>query len=1048
MNREEIARHWLQAEHQLPIGNLLFRLLDGEGGHLYRALDEAAKQSEPLLLHLRACQAFADLPFELLALDSNFLLPARIHLIRRVSDWGEQKALTPEDRPLKLLFMACSALDVKPELAFEKEEETIFQVTKNLAIDMEVEDSGSLEGLQEKLEREAYDVVHLSGHADIDKNGDPFFVMEDETGYHRNVTSNKLWQEALNENPPRLLFLSGCRTGQTPEGLAASSFAQQLVQRHQLPAVLGWGRSVADDQATRAEQIIYHELSRGKDLLSAVMRARQELLQAFQSRIHQAWTMLRLYSGGMPFSPLVKPGQPIRPKARSLSHTFLHNSQVKILTEGFVGRRRQLQQSLRALKHDPTKVGLLLHGAGGLGKSCLAGKICERLTDHTLIIVHGRLDAVTLAEALDYGFTAAQDKNGEAILNEKKELPEKLKDLCATSFKDKNYLILLDDFEQNIQGAIEGNPGDLANEAVPLLHALLHYLPLCGKQSQLLITSRYPFSVTFQSRDLADERLEPISLTSFRYAELEKKAQELPHIYRYPDPAVSAQLLLAGHGNPRLMEAIDTLVGDMPQAEIPQLLTAVQHKQEEFIQQHVIHQLLERAGAEVERFLCWFSVFRLPVQLAGARLIGERAELGDRQRLLTRAINLTLAEYDRARDCYAVSPMLETCGRLAEEAAFAYYEGVCVERDKIDPVLTEEWIYHALNCGREDVAVYQAGDLVKYLRQNLAYLESKRIGEWVLAEKKQPLNTADDAFLLNSLGFAIDDMGEHRQAIKYYEQSLKICKKVYGKKHAEVAVRLNNLGLAWKALGETSKAIGFYEKALTINRTVYGDEHYQIAVGMYNLGEAWRVLGEPKKTISYCEQALVIWKTAYGDSHPQVAVGLNNLGLAWKDLGEPEKAIGYYKQAVVIWKTAYGDNHPHVAVGINNLGAAWGALGDHRQAISYYDQALTIICTVYGETHPYVADSLNNLGSSWKDLGDYKKAIGYYKQALAIDRAVYGEQHPNIAIRLHNLGVAYFELGDKKRTKAYFEAAYQIKLKFFGPDHPSTRTTAKWLAQL
>lgn len=1008
INREEIARHWLQTEYQLPIGNLLYRFLDGEGRHLQRALEEAAKQGEPLLLHLRACQALADMPFELVALDSNFLLPARIHLVRRVSDWGEQKALNPEDRPLKLLFMACSALDVKPELAFEKEEETIFQVTKNLAVDIEVEDSGSLEGLREKLEREDYDVVHLSGHADIEKKGTPIFIMEDDSGYPQLVTPQRQWHEALIENPPRLMFLSGCRTGQTPEGLAATSFAQQLVEQHHIPAVLGWGRSVADDQATRAEEIIYHELSRGRDLLAAVQRARQELLQAFQFRSHQAWTMLRLYSGGMPFSSLVNKGQPIQPKARSLAHTFLRNSQVKILTEGFVGRRHQLQQSLRTLKHDPSKVGLLLHGAGGLGKSCLAGKICERLGDHTLIIVHGRLDAVTLAEALDYGFATAQDKRGEEILKEKKEMSEKLRELCATSFKEKRYLILLDDFEQNIEGAREDSPGDLAPEAVPLMQALLYYLPLCGKQSQLLVTSRYPFSVTLQGRDLANERLERVPLTSFRDAELEKKAQELPHIYRYPDKDIAEQLLLAGHGNPRLMEWIDTLVGEMQQAEVPQLLAAVQHKQEEFIQQHVIHQLLKRSGEEAERFLCWFSVFRLPVGLAGARRIGERANLVDWQRLLARAIHLTLAEYDRARDCYAVNPMLPTCERFqtsrrlvdlqtSHEAAFAYYEQVCGERDEIDPVLTEEWIYHALNCDREDVASRQGGRLVTHLSENLAYLESKRIGEWVLAQKKQPFSNGDDAFLLNEFALMIDALGEHEQAINYYEKSLSICKKVYAEKHSEFAVRLNNLGSAWKALGETKKAIGYYEQALAIDLSVYGN------------------------------------------CHPKIAIRMNNLGLAWADLGDYQQAISCYEQALKVNRVVYGNQHPQVALNLNNMDLAWADLGDHQQAIDYYKQALAIDRAIYGYRHPAVARDLNNLGSSWKDLRDYQKAISYYEQALAIDRSVNGDQHPNVGFDLHNLGTAYFELGEKKRAKEYFEMGYEIRLKFFGTDHPHTK---------
>lgn len=128
---------WLKPEHHLGLGQKLFRFLDGDGRHLQRCLEEAGKLSEPLTLQLRAAKEIADWPFELLAQDDAFLLPSRLHLLRQVSDWGAQKISAPANRPLKLLFMACSALDVEPELDFECEEETIFRVTEKLAIDME-----------------------------------------------------------------------------------------------------------------------------------------------------------------------------------------------------------------------------------------------------------------------------------------------------------------------------------------------------------------------------------------------------------------------------------------------------------------------------------------------------------------------------------------------------------------------------------------------------------------------------------------------------------------------------------------------------------------------------------------------------------------------------------------------------------------------------------------------------------------------------------------------------------------------------------------------
>jgi replication-associated recombination protein RarA len=41
----------------------------------------------------------------------------------------------------------------------------------------------------------------------------------------------------------------------------------------------------------------------------------------------------------------------------------------------FVGRRRQLQNCLKALKIDTDKVGVILHGMGGLGKSTIASRL-------------------------------------------------------------------------------------------------------------------------------------------------------------------------------------------------------------------------------------------------------------------------------------------------------------------------------------------------------------------------------------------------------------------------------------------------------------------------------------------------------------------------------------------------------------------------------------------------------------------------------------------------------------------------------------------------
>ncbi|HLP44732.1 MAG TPA: hypothetical protein VK469_02235 [Candidatus Kapabacteria bacterium] len=64
-------------------------------------------------------------------------------------------------------------------------------------------------------------------------------------------------------------------------------------------------------------------------------------------------------------------------------------------------------------------MGVLMLGAGGLGKSCLAGKICERFPGHMVISLQGKLDEFSLGAALKDAFRPSQDKTGQERLKEK-----------------------------------------------------------------------------------------------------------------------------------------------------------------------------------------------------------------------------------------------------------------------------------------------------------------------------------------------------------------------------------------------------------------------------------------------------------------------------------------------------------------------------------------------------------------------------------------------------------------------------------------------------
>ena len=98
--------------------------------------------------------------------------------------------------------------------------------------------------------------------------------------------------------------------------------------------------------------------------------------------------------------------------------------------------------------------------------------------------------------------------------------------------------------------------------------------------TQLIITSRYTFSLG--GKDLITDKLESIGLTSFREADEIKKISGLENI-RILILRIREKLIEAGRGNPRLMEYLNTLVGEVKGWDIDSLISIVKGKQEEFV---------------------------------------------------------------------------------------------------------------------------------------------------------------------------------------------------------------------------------------------------------------------------------------------------------------------------------------------------------------------------------------------------------------------------------------------------------------------------------
>ncbi len=634
IKRAETEYYTILHEDYKKTGQALYNWLDGSDRLLEGAINQHRRSG--IVLAIAATEKLAHLPWEILHDSTDFLVNRRtfpIIPIRWIKD-DNSKPLTlehqPANRALNVLFMATSPLGIKSELDFKAEEAKILEATKREPLSLIVEESGCLTelGYLVKDQNEDYfDVIHLTGHATF-RDEKPYFITETELGEAEYSSAEDIATE-LQFQLPKLIFLSGCNTGYSRDAGTVLSMAEALLNQG-ATAVLGWGQRVLDTDATATAAALYKELSAGRKLTEAVAITYQVLLKN-QAR---DWHLLRLYVAETLPGALVERGRKPVPRP-SVAQEFLDpEKKLRVaIRETFVGRRRQLQNCLRVLKPYSEEIGVLIHGMGGLGKSTIAARLCDRLSEYELIIWWRQIDESSLVSKL-----ADKLRNAELrtpLKEGKEELKYRLRDVF-TELKQPGYkpfLLVFDDFEWNL----EHRQGRyiLKTKVAEILKSLVWAIKENNADHHIIITCRYDFEA-----DL-DESFYKQPLESFRKSDLQKK---LSRLKAFNSEEISLNLIerakTLADGNPRLLEWLndEVLLGEDAETKLTQL----EATPNEWKRRIIWEELYEQLDPTTERILSRCLVFEIPVPISALEAVCK--SIFDYKKQLNRAIELGLIE--------------------------------------------------------------------------------------------------------------------------------------------------------------------------------------------------------------------------------------------------------------------------------------------------------------------------------------------------------------------------------------------------------------------
>jgi tetratricopeptide (TPR) repeat protein len=1011
--------HYQKGLRLEQLGKELLAWLDGAEGFLQA-------YSKDTVLILDTLHPLGELAWELLH-NGRFLCADQVQAftpLRRVA--STHKAADAKNRPLRLLFMASSPQNVEPVLQFEQEEGRILAATRQSNIELVVEESGSLSGLSERLSYGAaddlFDVIHISGHADI-VDGVPVFLLEDELG-RKQATNAAAIAEMFNEQGrfPRLLFLSGCKTAQASER-ALPSLCAALVDAR-VPAVLGWAQPVYDTIASLAAEALYQRLADGSGLERAVCYTRHALYRHEQSLMQSnpfyqpQWHLLRLYGDQTPLTPLVIKGR--KRAAPEIHQEFLDSlAKVEVCPRAaFVGRRRLLQQTLRILRSVPGDKdyaeGIILTGMGGLGKSSLALRICQRLAQDLPLrfIASGVLDETVLRNLLGDKLPEHAPAMND-ILNQPQPLKARLQLLFRQFEVLHGALFVFDDFEQNFRG---GDYQQLEPPAYEIVAALLAVIQQTGSPSRVLLTSRYAFKVT-----AGQVRLTILPLDSLQGADLGKKTAAL-RLANHLTDSISAeqeqQAISLAAGNPRLLERLyQVLAAGLGTASLFAQLAA---KQTAFREELLLQTLLDYQHADTRQLIACLALFEVFVPKA---LLGAVMEGADVERHLQAAIAVGLVE--TVADGVYVSRLLvplvadileaeeqQAVYRLAAECLY----GLWWESDYAIR-LEELWELSRIAKLGGQWSIYSSvtGALAEQLQQLCRYDEAKGLYEALLSVRQELGDRKGESLVYNQMAVIQHLRGDYATALVYFEQALLINREL-GDKQGE-GTTLNNISQIYQVKGRYDTALRYLEQSLQIRQAI-GDRKGE-GETLNNIFQIYQVKGDYGTALRYLEQSLHI-RQAIGDKQGE-GVTLNNISQIYAAKGDYSTALRYLEQSLHI-QQAIGDKQSKGTT-LNNISQIYQVKGDYGTALCYLEQSLHIRQAI-GDKRGEGA-TLNNISQIYQDLGDYGTALRYMEQALHIRQAIGDKQGEGVT--LNNFAITALAKGDYGIALRYLEQALQIQ---------------------
>ena len=273
-------------------------------------------------------------------------------------------------------------------------------------------------------------------------------------------------------------------------------------------------------------------------------------------------------------------------------------------------------------------------------------------------------------------------------------------------------------------------------------------------------------------------------------------------------------------------------------------------------------------------------------------------------------------------------------------------------------------------------------------------LANMTLGNWTAAEShyRQAIeifsNLGDRLNLANAysqLGYALQAQGLYDEVLRLQLDALEIREEL-STDSSLIARSVGAVGMVYQNLGNLDQAMKYFEESLRIRQNIENPREVGIAFSLKNIGSIHQLEGRHDEALDYFQQALGIFERNQNLQFVETMYRL--IGVSYLSTGEVLLAERYFEKALDI-----ADNFKGRAIkarSLFELGKVYREAGQSRKAERYLKESLQL--SKNSKDVVFEKNALQELSMLYEQKGQPDSAIVYFRKYVNVKDSLFNDR--------------------------------------------------------